>query len=91
MFSVQFRLSNSVQTSTVSNESRKELSTQFQSLKSILNFNSKHGNLINLETKQLVLEEVAAWKVYIYTPENERMSPGNQSLEDVYPIEIVPF
>ena len=26
-----------------------------------------------------------------YTPENERMSPENQWLEDVFPIEIVPF
>ena len=27
----------------------------------------------------------------IYSPENERMSPENQWLEDVVPIEIVPF
>ena len=27
----------------------------------------------------------------LYPPENERISPENQWLEDVFPIEIVPF
>ena len=32
-----------------------------------------------------------ALNVQVYSPENERMSPENQWLEDVFPTEIVPF